>query len=140
MMMAVAWVVLAIALAISEVVSVAFYAAFLAAGALAAALSAALGANVIIQAIVFLVVSVLGIGLLRPLVVRARLPRLSSGAPGMIGQTAIVVDAIPSSHEPGHVRIEGERWLAVSADGAPIPQGATVYIAEIKGTTLVVHQ
>jgi membrane protein implicated in regulation of membrane protease activity len=138
--MAVAWVVFAIALGIAEVLSVAFYAAFLAVGALVAALAAAVGFDVIVQAIVFLVFSLLGIGVVRPFLVRTRLPRLTSGAPAMIGQSAVVVDPISGTHEPGHVRIAGERWLAVSADGAPIPQGATVYIAEIKGTTLVVHQ
>lgn len=138
--MALAWVIVAILLAISEVVSLAFYAAFLAAGALAAALVAALGLDVIVQAIVFVAVSGLGVVFVRPLVMRRRVPALVSGAPGMVGQTAIVEEPIKDSHRAGHVRIQGESWPAVSASGETIAKGATVTVLEIRGTTLVVHE
>ena len=138
--MVVAWVVVAVFLGIVEVASVAFYASFLALGALAAALAAALGVNVIVQAVVFLLVAVLGIVLVRPLVTRLRGPRLVSGAGGMIGQEAIVVEPIEGPHQPGHVQIAGERWLAESVDGSPVPEGTTVMISEIRGLTLLVHK
>jgi membrane protein implicated in regulation of membrane protease activity len=138
--MAVAWVVVAVFFGIVEVTSAAFYAAFLALGALAAAVAAALGADVIVQAIVFLLVAVLGIVFVRPFVTRMRGPMLVSGAEAMIGQEAIVVDPIEGAHQPGHVKIAGERWLAESVDGSPVPEGATVKIAEIRGLTLLVHK
>lgn len=138
--MALAWVVVAILLAISEVVSLAFYAAFLAGGALAAALAAALGLDVVVQAIVFVLVSGLGVVFLRPMVMRRRAPALVSGAPAMVGQTAVVVDPIKDAHSAGHVKIRGENWLAISATGEAIRKGATVTVLEIRGTTLVVHE
>lgn len=137
--MALAWVIVAIVLAIAEVVSLAFYAAFLAAGALAAALVAALGLDLIVQGIVFVAVSGLGVVFVRPLLVRRRLPALVSGAPGMIGQTGVVLDRIEDAHSIGHVRIQGDSWPAVSATGESIEEGATVTVMEIRGTTLVVH-
>ncbi|MDQ6691182.1 MAG: NfeD family protein [Candidatus Dormibacteraeota bacterium] len=138
--MAVAWVVSAIVFAIVEVATVAFYAAFLALGAAAAAIAAALGFGPVVQALTFFVLAVAGIVTVRPLLIRRRRPRLESGAAGMIGQTAVVVDGIAGQHPAGHVRIAGESWPAVGVDDAPIAKGATVWVVEIRGSTLVVHQ
>ncbi len=136
--MVIAWVVFALAMAVVEVASVAFYAVFLAAGALAAALAALAGANVYLQAGIFLVVALVGILGLRPLLIRRRGPRLVSGAQGMIGQTGVVVEPIRGEHGAGHVRLAGESWPAVSADGKPIAADATVMVNEIRGSTLIV--
>ena len=38
----------------------------------------------------------------------------------------------------GHVRLAGERWLAVSGSGTPIPAGTRVLVTAVEGTTLVV--
>jgi membrane protein implicated in regulation of membrane protease activity len=134
-----AWVAFALAMALVEVASVAFYAAFLAIGAIGAAVAAQLGANVYIQAAIFLAIAFVGILVLRPAIIRRRGPRLVSGAQGMIGQTGIVVEPIKGEHQAGHVRLAGESWPAVSADGKPIPADKTVTVIEIRGSTLVVH-
>ncbi len=125
-------------MAVVEVASVAFYAAFLAVGAIAAAISALLGADVLVQAIVFLVISVVGVVAGRPAILKRRGPRLVSGAQGMIGQTGVVIDPIRDEHVTGHVRLAGESWPAVSVDGKPIAAEATVTVLEIRGSTLVV--
>lgn len=138
--MAVVWVIVAILFGIAEVASLAFYAAFLALGALSAAAAAALGAGIVLQAVVFLGVALLGIGLVRPIATRMRAPTLVSGAGAMIGQEVIVVQPILGPHQPGHVTIGGESWLAESIDGSPIHEGATVKIIEIRGLTLLVHR
>ena len=137
--MVIAWIAFALAMALVEVASVAFYAAFLALGAIAAAVAALLGANVYVQAAVFLVFALVGILVIRPAILRRRGPRLVSGAQGMIGRTGIVVEPIQSDHVGGHVRLAGESWPAVSADGKPIAADATVTVTEIRGSTLVVH-
>ena len=138
--MAVVWVVVALLFAIAEVASFAFYAAFLALGALTAAVTAALGASIVVQAVVFLGIAVLGIGLIRPFATRMRGPKLVSGAGSMIGQEVIIVQPILGPHQPGHLTIAGESWLAESIDGSPVPGGATVKIIEIRGVTLLVQQ
>jgi membrane protein implicated in regulation of membrane protease activity len=138
--MVIAWIVFALAMAVVEVASVAFYAAFLALGAIAAAVAALLGANVYVQAGTFLVFALVGILVVRPALVRRRHPPVVSGARGMIGQTGIVVEPIKGEHLAGHVRLAGESWPAVSADGKPIAADATVTVTEIRGSTLVVHK
>jgi membrane protein implicated in regulation of membrane protease activity len=138
--MVIAWIAFALAMAVVEVASVAFYAAFLALGALAATVAALLGANVFMQAATFFVIALVGILVVRPAIVRRRGPRTVSGARGMIGQTGIVVEPIEGEHVAGHVRLAGESWPAVSADGKPIAADATVTVTEIRGSTLVVQQ
>ncbi len=138
--MVIAWIAFALGMAVVEVASVAFYAAFLALGAIAAAVAALLGANVYIQAATFFVIALVGILLLRPAILRRRRPPLVSGAQGMIGESGIVIEPIQGEHVAGHVRLAGESWPAVSADGKPIAADATVTVLEIRGSTLVVHQ
>jgi|SRR5579859_1183698 membrane protein implicated in regulation of membrane protease activity len=138
--MVIAWIATALIFAVVEIGTVAFYAAFLTVGSLAAALTAAFGADVLVQAVVFLAVSVVGIVAVRPAMVRRSGPRPVSGARGMIGKTARVTDTIESEHERGHVEVAGEQWPAVSADGKPIKAESTVTVIEIRGATLVVKR
>lgn len=55
-------------------------------------------------------------------------------------QEARVVEAIDPDTQRGQVRIERENWSASSADGEPIPEGATVTVTEIKGNRAVVKR
>jgi membrane-bound ClpP family serine protease len=58
---------------------------------------------------------------------------------GLTGQPALTLDVVGESHLVGHVRLAGERWLAVSGDDSPIPAGTTVVVVGVQGTTLVVY-
>jgi len=136
----VAWVVVALAMAVVEVATVAFYAAFLVVGAVAAALAALFGVDVFVQAVVFLVISGVGILAVRPVMVRRRHPRVASGAQGMVGMTVVVTDPIEGDHGRGHVEVAGERWPAVSDDGRPIKTDSSVTVVEIRCATLVVRR
>ena len=140
--MALIWIAVAVAFLLAEVVSVAFFALFGAVGAVAAAIAAALGFDTAIQAIVFAVASLLGVVLVRPPLMRyfqrSRGPQVLSGAQSMVGQTAVVVDPIRGPHEPGHVRIAGENWPALSEDGAPVRAGREVTVVALNQATLVV--
>jgi membrane protein implicated in regulation of membrane protease activity len=137
-----AWLVVAAILAIAEMLTTAFAAVFLAAGAVAAALAAALGAGLVLQALAFAAVSILGIFGVRPVLVRYRETHkseiLASGAEAMIGQTATVVEATAGRQAWGHVRIGGESWPAVSSDGSPLQEGEEVVVKELRNTSLVV--
>jgi membrane protein implicated in regulation of membrane protease activity len=115
---------------------------FITLGALASAIAAYFGLGLTEQVIVFAVVSVLGIVAARPPLMsylrRRQTPELLSGAQSMVGKEALVVDAIKSQHEPGHVLVAGENWPAVSEDGEPVPKGTTIRIVGLRQATLVV--
>ena len=57
---------------------------------------------------------------------------------GLVGQEVVTLDRVGGPDGAGHVRLAGERWLAVSGAGDPIPAGTTVLVTAVDGTTLVV--
>ncbi len=141
--MTLVWIALALGFAIVEVLSLSLFAGFISLGALGAAVAAFVGDDIVIQSIVFAAVAMLGIVVVRrPLLgylQRRQTPAMLSGAGAMIGQSALVVDAIEGPHDRGHVRIAGEDWPALARDGRPVAAGTSVRIVEIRRATLVVE-
>ena len=137
------WIVVALVFAIGEVLSVSLFAGFIALGAMGAAVAAFVGDDIVVQAVVFASVSVLGIAAVRrPLLgylQRRHAPDMLSGAAAMIGQIALVVDPIAGQLERGHVRIAGEDWPALARDGRAVGAGVAVRVVEIRRATLVVE-
>ncbi|HEV2014642.1 MAG TPA: NfeD family protein [Candidatus Dormibacteraeota bacterium] len=136
------WVIVAIAFAIVEVVTVAFFAAFITIGALGAALASLLGFNLLVQTIVLGILGVAGILIARPfLVERLHIgrPTLRSGADSMVGQQAILLEPILGVGQPGHVKIAGELWPALTDDGSAVPVNTLVVVTALRSTTLIVR-
>lgn len=137
------WLIVAGAFVVVEVLTVAFFALFVALAAAAAAIAALVGFNLLVQAIVMLVVGVAGIVVVRPYLMEAlhrrQEPVLRSGAESMIGQQAILTEPILDLNHPGHVRIAGELWPALTADGSPVPANTPVIVTALKSTTLIVQ-
>ena len=136
------WLAIALAFGVGEVLTLAFYALFPAIGAVAAAVAALMGVSFEGQVVVFAGVSVLGVLAARPPLMhylkRRQEPEMKSGAQEMIGKEAPVVDDILDGHHPGHVRITGENWPALSENGKPIHRGSTVRVTGLRQATLVV--
>jgi membrane protein implicated in regulation of membrane protease activity len=136
------WLIIAAVFAVIEVRSLAFYALFAAAGALAAAVAAAVTGSIGIQVIVFAVVSLAGVGALRRVLKGVlgdrRNPALVSGAAGMVGLHATVVQQVMGPHHPGTVHVRGEDWPAISYEDDALQPGAVVVVVELERTRLVV--
>jgi len=141
-MEAVLWIVLAIALAIGEAFTATFLLIMFAAGALAAAGAAALDAPVLLQVIVFAVVSGLSMAAIRPIIVRHARPAVETGG------TPIGMEALEGSHgtvleevdaDRGLIKIDGELWQARAYDGNEkyIP-GERVRVLRVRGATAIV--
>jgi membrane protein implicated in regulation of membrane protease activity len=136
------WVIVAVAFAIAEVMTVAFFAAFIALGALGAAIASLLGFNLLVQAIVLGVIGVAGIFMARPyLVARMHVgrPALRSGAESMVGHRTVLIEAIPGNGQPGHVKIAGELWPALTDDGSALPATTPVVVTALRSTVLIVR-
>jgi membrane protein implicated in regulation of membrane protease activity len=142
-MMIVVWLVLGGALLFFEMHHLAFYALFGAIGAFAAALTAVAAPDAIaLQVVLAVVVSILGVVAVRPYVSRAfehhRGGQVARGVHGgLVGEEAYTVDVVGDASDVGHVRLAGERWLAVT-DGPRIPAGTRVLVTAVRGTTLTV--
>lgn len=136
------WLFVAIVFAIAEVMTVALFAMFIAIGALGAAIVALFGFNLLVQAIVLGVLGVTGVFIARPyLVERLHMgrPALKSGADSMVGQRAVLTDPIGGEDKPGHVKIAGELWPALTEDGSALPATTPVIVTALRSTMLIVR-
>jgi membrane protein implicated in regulation of membrane protease activity len=141
---ALAWLAVALALAAFEVLSIDFVFLMFVVGALAGALAAAVGAPFVVQVVIGVAVSLLFLGVVRPVVVRrihGGEPTLT-GAAALVGKPARVVETVTASG--GRVKIGGEVWSARCAPtctgGAQTLQaGEPVRVLAIEGATAVVE-
>ena len=143
--MVVAWLVFGVVLMLVELHNVAFYALFAAIGCFAAALvAAAVPGAVGVQAVVAVAVTAGGVAGVRPYVSQAMLSHrgvhnVRGVHGGIVGHEAITLDEVgEAGRHQGHVRLIGERWLAISGSGVIIPADTTVIVTAVQGTTLVV--
>ena len=132
------WILAALVSGIIEVMSVSFVFLMLAIGALAAGIAAACGANLMVQLIVFIVVSVALLVVLRPFL-KGRIERSNNYVPSntdrLIGKTAYVTETVGERH--GRIQFTGGEWSA-RTEGPELPVGAEVRVDRIDGATAVV--
>jgi membrane protein implicated in regulation of membrane protease activity len=140
----VAWLLIGALLLLLEMHHWAFYALFGAIGAFGAAVVALFAPTAIpAQAAVGAGLCAAGVVAVRPLVSKAldarRTGHVIRGVHGgLVGLEAVTLDEVGDAHRSGHVRLTGERWLAISGGGEPIPPDSTVVVTAVRGTTLVV--
>lgn len=134
------WLVGAAGLGIPLVVTAMPEFGMLSVGAVAAAVAAGLGGGVVIQVLVFVVVSVALIAVVRPIAARhrAQRPELATGIDALKGRQAIVLERVDSSGA-GRIKLGGEIWSARSLDGAQVYEvGQEVDVVDIDGATAIV--
>jgi membrane protein implicated in regulation of membrane protease activity len=133
------WLLAGVALTVAEMLSLDLILVMLAGGALAAAASAAVGAPLLLQGLVFALVSALGLVLVRP-IARRHLqsgPGLVSGIAALEGKQALVLEQV--GPHAGLVKIDGEHWTARPfEDGQVIDPGTSVEVMKIQGATALV--
>ena len=109
-------------------------------GALVAFVASLLGADLVVQLVVFLVVSVACLVGLRPVFVKYR-DRGKQKEPTHVGQTAVVVEDVDNDGMTGRVETDNRMtWAARSADGLPIPAGEVVRIVSQESVKLIVER
>ena len=140
--MTIAWIAAGVILLAIELHNVAFYAAFAAVGCFAAAVVAIASPDAIaLQVLAAVVVTVAGVLLVRPRVMR---PSTTGGHRGrgvhggLVGHEVLTLDIVGGPDRVGHVALAGERWRAISGNDMPLPEGTRVLITGVEGTTLIV--
>lgn len=135
------WLVTAIVFAVGEITTAgSFFLLPFAIGAITASVLAFAGVGLEGEWIAFVAISLASLAALRPLARRLDEsgPSLGIGAHRQLGQRARVTQAIDGSSDHGFVMLGAETWRAESADGTPIPVGAEVLVAEVRGTRVLV--
>jgi membrane protein implicated in regulation of membrane protease activity len=134
------WLVGAAALGIPLVVTAMPEFGMFAVGAVAAAVTAGIGGGIVVQVLVFVVVSVALIAVVRPIATRHRatLPQLATGIDALKGKQAVVLERVDGSGG-GRIKLAGEIWSARSLDtDRAYEPGQEVDVVEIEGATAIV--
>jgi membrane protein implicated in regulation of membrane protease activity len=130
--------VIFILLLLIEIFTVNLVTIWFAIGALASIVSTYFTDNVVIQIVVFLVVSILMLIILKPLTKRFKIKHvIATNLDRVIGMEAIVTEEI-SKNKVGEVRVDGKKWSAVSDE--TIPKDAVVKVQKIEGVKLIVKK
>ncbi len=110
-------------------------------GALVAIFAAVVGAPIWLQAIIFIVVSLVLLFFTRPIAVKYfNKDRVKTNVESMVGRQAIVISEIDNLQGIGQVTVGGQEWSARSAeDQAKIAVGAVTVVVAISGVKLIVR-
>ncbi|ROT89843.1 DNA primase [Gordonibacter urolithinfaciens] len=134
------WLGVAAVMGVVEIVSLSLITMWFVVGALVAFAASLLGADLVVQLVVFLVVSVACLVGLRPVFVKYR-DRGKQEEPTHVGQTAVVVEDVDNDGMTGRVETDNRMtWAARSADGLPIPAGEVVRIVSQESVKLIVER
>ena len=139
MSMSLFWLIAMVLFGVLEAVTVGLTSIWFAVGALAALIAASFEAAVLVQIVIFLVVSFLTLLLVRPLAQRYINDRKeATNADRVIGQEAVVIQTINNLKGEGQVSVSGAVGTARSQEESPIPAGTQVRVLRIEGVKVIV--
>ncbi len=141
-MQALGWLAALVVLLVLEAVSLGLTTIWFAGGALVAFLLALMQASTLLQFTAFCAVSLLLLVFTRPAAARwMNRGRIRTNAESLIGETAVVSEAIDNLAAAGHVQVRGQFLTARSIeDGGKIESGKCVTIKQINGVKLMVKE
>ncbi|MCX5335208.1 MULTISPECIES: NfeD family protein [unclassified Streptomyces] len=134
------WLIGAAGLGIPLVVTAMPEFGMLAVGAVAAAIMAGLGFDMVVQVLVFAVVSVALIAVVRPVAARhrAQRPQLATGIEALKGKQAVVLERVDGTGG-GRIKLSGEVWSARALDtDRAYEVGQEVDVVDIEGATAII--
>lgn len=136
------WLIILVLLVVIELLTMGLTTVWFAGGALAATLASLLGLPLVIQIILFLVVSGLLLFFTRPIAVKYfNKDRVRTNAESLVGRQAIVISEIDNLQGIGQVNVGGMEWSARTRDeNITLPVGAVVVILAIDGVKLIVEE
>lgn len=133
------WLGLMILFLIAEGATVSLVSLWFAAGAVVAMFAALLGAGVWLQTGLFLAVSGALLLMLRPIVRRYLVPKITAtNVDSLVGATGLVTVAIDNVTASGQVKLGAMEWTARSTTGENIPQGTLIRVDRIEGVKVYV--
>lgn len=135
------WLILFVVLLIIEIATMGLTTIWFAGGAFVAFLAAYMGFDVVVQVLVFLIVSILLLVLTRPIAVKFfNQERQKTNAESLIGQKAVVKEEINTLQATGRVEVNGMEWSAKTEGPDIIEADTIVVIHGIQGVKLIVEK
>jgi membrane protein implicated in regulation of membrane protease activity len=139
------WLIIILVCIFAEIHTNAFLAVFIGAGAIVPFFLSLASVPFALQAILWLVISGILIGALRPAALhrfhrRGVTDLAAPSKSSMTNLTGFVEDTVGDEGHPGRVKIKGESWRAVTDAQEAIPDGVQIIVRKTFGTTLWVER
>jgi membrane protein implicated in regulation of membrane protease activity len=140
--MTVTWLIILVALVVIELLTMGLTTIWFAGGALVATVAAVFGAPLLLQIILFLIVSAVLLYFTRPVAVKYfNKDRVRTNAESLVGRQAIVISEIDNLQGIGQVSVGGMEWSArTRQDGIVLPVGTVTVVVAINGVKLIVEE
>lgn len=134
------WVVLLAAFIIIEAATAQLVTVWFAVGSFAALVTSFFTESIIIQIVVFVIISAITLVITRPLVKRVtQTKKQATNADMYINQEGVVTEEINNLEAKGLVKVKGTIWTArTETDGVTVPEGTLVKVIKIEGVKLIV--
>ena len=138
-MMTIVWTAAIILFGVVEAATAGLVSIWFVAGALVALVAAFVDASLIVQIVLFLVVSAATLVMTRPLLRKITAANATpTNADRVLGELAKVTETIDNENSTGAVYVDGKEWSARSVDDIVIPAGSRVKIESMRGVKLLV--
>lgn len=125
---------------ILEAVTAALVSIWFVAGAVVALFAAMAGASMLVQIVLFVIVSGITLAAVRPVARRISRSKITpTNADRLVGQKARVTQAVDNDQSTGFVYAGGKIWSARSNRGVVIPENELVTVIGIEGVKLIVE-
>lgn len=135
------WLIIFVVFAALELVSLGMTCIWFAIGALAACVSSLFTDNWMIQAFVFIIVTVVVLVFLRPIAIKHINGKAEkTNVDSIIGRKAKVIADIDNINATGMVVIDGMEWTARSVDGSIITKDTLVEVVSVEGVKAIVKE
>lgn len=135
------WLAAFVVLLVIEIATMGLTTIWFCGGAVAALIAAALGGPIWLQAVLFIVVSVVLLVLTRPLAVKhLNNKTVRTNADSLVGEEAVVAERICNLESTGRVKIHGQEWAARTTDDSVAEAGEVVKVISIAGVKLMVEK
>jgi membrane protein implicated in regulation of membrane protease activity len=135
---AIMWIALAIIFIIIEVMTLGLATIWFAGGAVAAAVSTMFTSSLLIQVIIFLVVSVVLLYFTKSLRKKLKIGKEKTNVDALIGKSGFVMETI-SPAAFGQVKVEGIIWTAMSKEHETVIEAGTeISVVGVEGVKLIV--
>lgn len=135
------WLALLVVFILIEIATLGLVTIWFAGGALIAFIVALITENILIQVIVFLLVSFLLLFFTRPIAAKHfNNKRTKTNTDSLVGEYCKVTEEIDNFNETGAVLLNGLAWTARSKDNTKISVGTRVKVSRIEGVKAIVEE
>ena len=140
--MSVFWLILMVVCIVFEIATVGLVSIWFAGGALIACFLAMFNVHIVIQVIVFVVVSILLLIVTKPMAKKwINKDRIKTNYEGIIGKVVRVTERVDNINETGTALINGQEWTARSkSDNITLEQGEVAQVVNISGVKLILKK